>query len=244
MGMPVVSVASGGLPVVDVSGSLRGMPVTEVASGIGVRVTKVAAYGMPVVYETIGVAPSFAKWSRTDSFQVTFSNGDLSVAANALPNAGARAGRGVGAGKQYFEVTMTPWAAGFTGVGVSLAGASFRPATDGTPSAAVLFLGGAISINNTTVGNLGGQGSGNIIGVAVDRTANLIWFRVAPAGNWNASGTANPATGVGGFSISAIAGALFPYFTAANTTEAATANFGASAFSGAVPAGFTAGWPA
>jgi hypothetical protein len=58
MGMPVVSVASGGLPVVDVGGSLRGTPVTEVANGRGVPVTKVAALGLPVVYETIGVGPS------------------------------------------------------------------------------------------------------------------------------------------------------------------------------------------
>lgn len=51
MGMPVVTAASGGLPVVDVSATTKiGRPVSEAANGYGIRVTKVAVYGMPVVY--------------------------------------------------------------------------------------------------------------------------------------------------------------------------------------------------
>jgi hypothetical protein len=55
MGMPVVTTASGGIPVVDVGpiASMtvkRGTPVTEAANGYGIRVTKVAVYGIPVVY--------------------------------------------------------------------------------------------------------------------------------------------------------------------------------------------------
>lgn len=52
MGWPVVTVTSGGLPVVDVTATkpLLGMPVTEAANKYGVAVTKVAAYGMPVTF--------------------------------------------------------------------------------------------------------------------------------------------------------------------------------------------------
>jgi hypothetical protein len=53
MGMPVVTVAAGGVPVVDVSAIAprTGMPVTEAANGRGVAVTKVVGKpGMPVVY--------------------------------------------------------------------------------------------------------------------------------------------------------------------------------------------------
>jgi hypothetical protein len=56
MGMAVVTVASGGMPVVDVTpiASMTpikyGTPVTEAANGKGIRVTKVPKYGMPVIY--------------------------------------------------------------------------------------------------------------------------------------------------------------------------------------------------
>jgi hypothetical protein len=63
MGMPVVTVAAGGIPVVDVTATVaRGTPVTEAANGFGVAVTKVAAYGIPVVY----VSPPLAMRSAAD----------------------------------------------------------------------------------------------------------------------------------------------------------------------------------
>jgi len=80
-----------------------------------------------------------------------------------------------------------------------------------------------------------------VIGIAVDFSGQLIWFRVAPAGSWNGSGTANPATGVDGISISVIAGSRFPTMTGQGG-DAITANFGASAFTGVVPSGFTSGF--
>jgi hypothetical protein len=53
MSFPVVTVASGGLPVVDVTAiaPLRGVTVTEAANGRGLAVTKVVGKpGLPVVY--------------------------------------------------------------------------------------------------------------------------------------------------------------------------------------------------
>jgi hypothetical protein len=51
MGMPVKTVAAGGLPVIDVSATIKtGLPVIEAA--FGVPVTKVTAFGLPVVYVT------------------------------------------------------------------------------------------------------------------------------------------------------------------------------------------------
>jgi hypothetical protein len=57
MGLAVVTVASGGLPVVDVTpiASMTprkyGTPVTEAANGRGIRVTKVPGKpGIPVIY--------------------------------------------------------------------------------------------------------------------------------------------------------------------------------------------------
>jgi hypothetical protein len=54
MGIAVITVAAGGLPVVDVGATTKaGLPVTEAANGRGVAVTKVAGKpGLPVVYVT------------------------------------------------------------------------------------------------------------------------------------------------------------------------------------------------
>jgi hypothetical protein len=51
MGMPVVTVAAGGMPVIDVTATSKtGTPVTEAANGRGLAVTKVTTGGIPVVY--------------------------------------------------------------------------------------------------------------------------------------------------------------------------------------------------
>ena len=55
MGMPVVTVASGGMPVRDVSldasmTKKAGVPVSEAANGRGKPVTKVTVGGVPVIY--------------------------------------------------------------------------------------------------------------------------------------------------------------------------------------------------
>jgi hypothetical protein len=79
--------------------------------------------------------------------------------------------------------------------------------------------------------------------------AGQLWFRVVPSGDWNASGTADPATGVGGIDVfmDTTSGVLerpfYPSFAAAVAGESATVNFGAGGFSGSVPSGFTAGAP-
>lgn len=52
MALPVVTVAAGGLPVVDNTAAAKklGMAVTEAANGRGIPVTKVAAGGLPVLF--------------------------------------------------------------------------------------------------------------------------------------------------------------------------------------------------
>jgi hypothetical protein len=63
MGVPVVTVAKGGLPVIDVTATGPGMPVEEAVNGLGVPVTQVAAFGLPVVYVT---APLLSEDGQAD----------------------------------------------------------------------------------------------------------------------------------------------------------------------------------
>jgi len=79
---------------------------------------------------------------------------------------------------------------------------------------------------------------GNVICVAIDLTAQTIWMRVN-GGNWNLSGTADPATGVGGVSFAGInAGPYFPAISSSDNGSIATANFGATAYAQTAPSGF------
>jgi hypothetical protein len=58
MALAVITVASGGLPVVDVTATFPnlGMPVTEASTGKGLPVTKVTTVpGLPVTYVTPAV---------------------------------------------------------------------------------------------------------------------------------------------------------------------------------------------
>lgn len=86
--------------------------------------------------------------------------------------------------------------------------------------------------------------AGDICGVAVDIGARLMWFRKSPAGIWNANPSANPATGVGGYALAGglASGPLFVGACAVNgvTPDTVQINFGSTAFSGAIPAGFSA----
>lgn len=58
MGMPVVTVASGGMPAVDVTATKPnlGLPVTEAANGFGVAITLVTG-GKPGMAVTFVVPP-------------------------------------------------------------------------------------------------------------------------------------------------------------------------------------------
>ena len=86
---------------------------------------------------------------------------------------------------------------------------------------------------------------GQILGVAVDFGGALIWFRNQTlAGNWNGGGTVNPATGVGGWSISALGSSLtICADVSQDNSHPNLLNVGASSFVGTIPAGFTA-WDA
>jgi hypothetical protein len=126
-------------------------------------------------------------------------------------------------------------------IGLGLSTAAFNT-SGGTGQAQVMST--AIWVNGGISSSFPSIANGDVIGIAVDLTAQLVWFRICPSGTWNGSGTANPATGVGGISISSIStGLLFPMYTVgASVGNNVTANFGASAFSGALPSGFTSGW--
>lgn len=174
-------------------------------------------------------------WNPADMAFLTLSNGDLTASAFLQPPdwvSYVRATTAWTTGKHYAEITIldnfdTPGGSGSVGLGMS--NASFtgnflgnNPAFSagyfpwsGNPDALLIGFGTGIAQALNAV-------SPPIIRIAVNGDTGEFWVAVG-AGQWNASGTANPATGVGGLSYS-ISGAVFLTF-GAEDGAVITANF-------------------
>src|SRR4249919_981653 len=183
-------------------------------------------------------------FNTADRLNVTLTNGNLTATTTGSGNNGVRTIDNHTAGRYYFEFTCTTWGPA-TAVGFANAAASLSTVnTTSTAACYVIKSVGNISFNGSISGiALGARANGDIIGVALDTTAALAWFRVCPAGNWNGNAGFGPG-GSGGINISAISTPLYGLFCGNGNSLVVTANFGDTAFTGAVPSGFTAGFPA
>jgi len=190
--------------------------------------------------QSAAIAAAVTTFNPADQSGITLTNANLTATA---PSAigGVRGTSSHTSGKHYWEYKIAGIASNGMAEGIALASASLSAGT--TTGAAVVTRTGFVFINGSGFGGmLGTRAVNDVIGVAVDFTGAKIWFRVAPSGNWNGSGTDDPATGTGGLSISALSGALYPVFLNGQAGDAVTANFGATAFTGSVPSGFTSGF--
>jgi hypothetical protein len=195
---------------------------------------------------------TWATWEPASVASVTLSGSNL-IATNTgknSPDQGAQVSdaNAKTTGKYYFEATFITITGGPNlGVGIGTTASTYT----GIGSSATVgdhgYQAGAIWANGANTGtSVGAYSNGQITGIAVDLDNRKAWFRHAPSGNWNNSGTANPASNIGGIAIPA--GAMVPFVTFGGTPGGAAnnvvaGNFGGSAFSGTVPAGFIAGWP-
>lgn len=155
-------------------------------------------------------------------------------------NTMARANTSKSSGKFVFAITSTQFTSVSSGVGFANASASLVQFLGFDANSLALYPNDGLYLNNVNLLSFAGHPyvSGDEIMFAVDRTANLLWVRLSAAGQWNLSGTANPATGTGGISISGIIGAIFPAVTLDPLNDNATGKF--TTFTGAIPAGFAA----
>jgi hypothetical protein len=201
--------------------------------------------GCPAGFCAVG-APSgggggTTTWNPADkSAQIVLSNGNLTITnGGSLNLVGGRAIASHSSGKFYFEHTVLATNSNDQ-LGFGNATESLGSVGQSTNSVGWKFLsGGAVQINGSTIGTAaGGVAVSDVLSAAVDFTGKLIWFRVN-AGNWNNSGTANPATGTGGFSLSTLAaGPYFPQADVDGASSSYTSNFGGSTYAQTVPAGF------
>lgn len=210
---------------------------------------------VPTTFGVISAGSTATTLNPSDTAgTITLSTGNLRAAKNSGSDwAISRATSTKTAGLWYFEaktiVTVTNLVSTGCGVGIAnssaVIGTGNRYLGNDNNSCGVLtdgFLrqGGAAGI----IGGTSWGTANDVCCIAVDLTSRKLWFRKGPAGNWNASGTANPATGVGGYTLAAplSSGAVYPAVCVClNTTpDTVQINFGATAFSGAIPSGYTA----
>jgi hypothetical protein len=187
-------------------------------------------------------------WNGSDKdAALTLSGGNLTVTLGSSTTSGIRAVDKQIAGKFYWECTTTTWAGTSDSVGLApITWARGTTMTGSVPGLTGLTRGGQIYVDGAAiVSGFGTIANGSVICIAFDADARLVWYRVGSAGNWNNSASANPATGAGG--VQTYLGRGIPAYPALGLTisgSAVTANFGDTAFVGAVPSGFTSGFTA
>lgn len=197
---------------------------------------------------TVTSLPAFNQWNPADKSANVTLTGGLTVAPTTTTSCGVRGLYSATTGKLYFEVTWTNTPSGSSHTAGLQKGSTALNLMD-TGGAVCRTDFGVIWINGGNTGisisSFSGFASGDVMCVAADLDNERIWFR-RNGGQWNGSGTANPATNTGGLDISAVFAATpaFPEVSFISSTAVqAVANFGATAFAFTKPSGFT-GWPA
>src|SRR5262252_8901669 len=170
-------------------------------------------------------------WNISDLSNITLDASALIATATA--QGAVRAVIGSTSGKYYFEFSLNQFSSGNSGVGIANASAVLSSVGPTPTNACLVYPSGNVWLNNAFSGKtIGSIAAGSVVCVALDLSLYQIWLRVGASGNWNGSATNDPATGVGGIALAAIASAsvaVFPIFAGGASGEKATALFGDSA---------------
>lgn len=187
-----------------------------------------------------GSAPAPTLDSSNKDSGLALSGGNLTATQSGAGNRSVTSTTSHSSGKFYLEVTISQGngGLGFANSSFNVSGGVI-PGTD-AGDAVGSQSSGATAINNSSIGSAWGWIAGDTLGIAVDFTGQKIWYKdLTFAQPWNNNGSADPATGVGGFSLATLAGsAWFAVVCLGVNAETGTINFGATAYTGTAPSGF------
>jgi hypothetical protein len=172
----------------------------------------------------------------------TLSGDKLSATKATLGFCSPRSTSGRTSGKLYIEAVYAGASAGDVGIGVCRSTYPLTGAYIGNtaPSVGVRNngFGGSDGVYWANPSSDLNVGNGVWMFMAVDVTNSLVWLKKQGGTMWNNNASADPATGVGGISLSG-SGPIYVAGTAYTSPDVVTINFGGSAFVGAVPSGFS-----
>jgi len=183
-------------------------------------------------------------WSTTDkAANITLSGGNLTAALNTAALGGVRCDTSFAGGLLYFECLVNVvnnvqvgWANATQSLTANI-GTTVNGIGADVQSNIVRFNAASLGPSEHSTSQTGTAGYS--ICIAANFTTKLFWVRLN-SGYWNGSTTADPAAGVGGYSIATIgAGPYFPMFASPSNTASVTAFFGAADMRYPIPAGFS-----
>jgi hypothetical protein len=163
-------------------------------------------------------------WNPSDkNANITLSSSNSVATNTAFSWHAVRAVAGKSSGKWAFRVTPTIGVTPEVNIGIGTSSAALSGGAIGTDNNAYGYAGGNGSIykNGAILATYQAYASGQTVDVCADLDNNRLWVRRA-GGNWNNSGTADPATNTGGLDISALAGTKYPIWNGYNTSDDAT----------------------
>lgn len=182
-------------------------------------------------------------WNPSETnANLTLSNGNLTATATAGNYLNTLGDTSASAGNLYFELQNIVAGNDDTGVGVAsvLPTAGNYVGTD-TNGIASYFKSGGVYTDGHDVNSSDDTVTGDFAAVAISITNKLIWFYSSATSRWNASATADPATGTGGISISGLASfTLYPAYTTDSTDDSGTLVTTSADFKLGLPTGFVA----
>ena len=203
-------------------------------------------WSQPLLWPHPSTGGTSTTWNPADkSVNITLSNGNLTATNGATAgDNGVRSVTSKSTGKYYVEFTITGVLGGpDTGIGIATSSAALTIGATSTGGLICYAGTGNIYFNGsfTSISTGGSTGIGTVWCMAIDLANSKGWFRIN-GGNWNGSGTDNPATNTGGINIATLfpTNAAYAFFCANANAAGVTANFGGTAFSFTVPSGFTA----
>lgn len=177
-------------------------------------------------------AITYATWNPSDKGTgITLSGNDLTAAANTTGWHGVRSTVSKTSGKWYWEITVNATAEHMNGIAnssVTLDRGSGNYADETSGNVYLYWTDGTKTSGGSSAPAYGATyASGDVIGVAMDMDGGTITFYK----NNSSQGQA----------FSGITGTRYAFFGSGSSSTSVTANFGASAFTYAVPSGYNAG---
>jgi hypothetical protein len=172
----------------------------------------------------------------THAGNIALSNNNLTATATSSTGGSyTRATQSAGSGKYYIE-----WRADTvtSGAGPGIVNASAIAYIGADANGTIATYSNSVINNGSTLGSWTAATpvSGDVISMAWDCGAKLVWFRLNN-GNWNNNVSANPATGVGGYAMPAT-GPWYPAFDIDTTGNVVTMRVLSTSWTQSPPSGF------